>query len=97
MSAPGRKGSFLVFSLGYCISVGAEMQVIFSPLPRIAVVPCDRKWYNEPHNHFALIDNFAFHRKAGDAMPNEYDNEVFFAQYAQMDRSKGGLAAAGEW
>ena len=30
-------------------------------------------------------------------MPNEYDNEVFFAQYARMDRSKGGLAAAGEW
>ena len=30
-------------------------------------------------------------------MPNEYDNEVFFAQYAQMDRSKGGLATAGEW
>lgn len=30
-------------------------------------------------------------------MPNEYDNETFFAQYAQMDRSKGGLAAAGEW
>lgn len=30
-------------------------------------------------------------------MPNEYDNDVFFAQYAQMDRSKGGLAAAGEW
>ena len=30
-------------------------------------------------------------------MPNEYDNEEFFAQYAQMDRSKGGLEAAGEW
>lgn len=30
-------------------------------------------------------------------MPNEYDNEVFFARYAQMDRSKGGLEAAGEW
>ena len=30
-------------------------------------------------------------------MPNEYDNEVLFAQYAQMDRSKGGLEAAGEW
>ena len=30
-------------------------------------------------------------------MPNEYDNEAFFAQYAQMDRSKGGLKAAGEW
>ncbi len=30
-------------------------------------------------------------------MPNEYNNDVFFAQYAQMDRSKGGLAADGEW
>lgn len=30
-------------------------------------------------------------------MPNEYDNEEFFVQYAKMDRSKGGLAAAGEW
>ena len=30
-------------------------------------------------------------------MPNEYDNDVFFTRYAQMDRSKGGLAAAGEW
>ena len=30
-------------------------------------------------------------------MPNEYDNDVFFTQYAQMDRSKGGLTAAGEW
>ena len=30
-------------------------------------------------------------------MENEYDNEVFFAQYAQMERSKGGLKCAGEW
>ena len=30
-------------------------------------------------------------------MPNEYDNDEFFTQYALMDRSKGGLAAAGEW
>ena len=29
-------------------------------------------------------------------MPNEYDNDVFFTRYAQMDRGKGGLAAAGE-
>lgn len=30
-------------------------------------------------------------------MKNEYDNEAFFSQYAQMPRSQGGLAAAGEW
>lgn len=30
-------------------------------------------------------------------MKNEYENEVFFAQYAQMPRSKEGLSAAGEW
>ena len=30
-------------------------------------------------------------------MKNEYENEVFFAQYAQMPRSKEGLTAAGEW
>lgn len=30
-------------------------------------------------------------------MNNEYDNERFFDQYAQMPRSKEGLAAAGEW
>lgn len=35
--------------------------------------------------------------RPGDAMSNEYDNDVFFAQYAQMDRSKGGLVAAGDW
>lgn len=28
---------------------------------------------------------------------NEYDNDHFFSQYAQMDRSRGGLEAAGEW
>ena len=28
---------------------------------------------------------------------NEYDNEAFFAQYAKMPRSQGGLEAAGEW
>lgn len=30
-------------------------------------------------------------------MGNEYDNDVFFAAYAEMDRSKHGLAMAGEW
>ena len=30
-------------------------------------------------------------------MPNKYDNDAFFAQYAQMERSKSGLTAAGEW
>ncbi len=30
-------------------------------------------------------------------MYNEYDNENFFEQYAQMPRSKNGLASAGEW
>lgn len=30
-------------------------------------------------------------------MVNEYDNEAFFAQYARMARSQGGLEAAGEW
>lgn len=30
-------------------------------------------------------------------MINEYDNENFFNQYAQMPRSKEGLSAAGEW
>lgn len=30
-------------------------------------------------------------------MKNEYDNEVFFNEYAKMSRSKEGLAAAGEW
>ena len=28
---------------------------------------------------------------------NIYDNTAFFAAYAAMDRSKGGLEAAGEW
>lgn len=31
------------------------------------------------------------------AMNNEYDNEKFFHQYAQMPRSREGLSAAGEW
>ena len=30
-------------------------------------------------------------------MSNEYDNEVFFTQYAAMSRSREGLSAAGEW
>lgn len=30
-------------------------------------------------------------------MKNIYDNEEFFEQYSQMDRSKKGLAGAGEW
>lgn len=30
-------------------------------------------------------------------MGNEYDNDAFFAAYAEMDRSKHGLAMAGEW
>ena len=30
-------------------------------------------------------------------MSNEYDNDAFFAAYAEMDRSKHGLAMAGEW
>ena len=30
-------------------------------------------------------------------MSNEYDNEVFFTQYAAMSRSRDGLSAAGEW
>lgn len=30
-------------------------------------------------------------------MNNEYDNEVFFQEYAKMDRSRHGLSAAGEW
>lgn len=28
---------------------------------------------------------------------NEYDNEIFFRQYAKMPRSQKGLSAAGEW
>lgn len=28
---------------------------------------------------------------------NKYDNEVFFEKYSQMDRSREGLLAAGEW
>ncbi|MCI8454737.1 MAG: class I SAM-dependent methyltransferase [Lachnospiraceae bacterium] len=30
-------------------------------------------------------------------MKNEYDNEKFFKEYANMSRSKDGLSAAGEW
>ena len=30
-------------------------------------------------------------------MKNEYDNELFFNQYANMSRSRYGLSAAGEW
>ena len=30
-------------------------------------------------------------------MRNEYENETFFQQYAQMSRSREGLSAAGEW
>lgn len=30
-------------------------------------------------------------------MNNEYDNEIFFEEYAKMARSKDGLSAAGEW
>ncbi|GAA6325393.1 class I SAM-dependent methyltransferase [Fusobacterium ulcerans] len=28
---------------------------------------------------------------------NKYDDEIFFEKYSQMDRSKKGLAGAGEW
>ena len=30
-------------------------------------------------------------------MKSEYDNELFFNEYAKMARSQGGLEAAGEW
>lgn len=30
-------------------------------------------------------------------MNNEYDNPMFFEEYAKMSRSKDGLSAAGEW
>lgn len=30
-------------------------------------------------------------------MKNEYDNDIFFEEYAKMPRSKEGLNAAGEW
>lgn len=30
-------------------------------------------------------------------MRSEYDNKIFFAEYAKMPRSKDGLSAAGEW
>lgn len=32
-----------------------------------------------------------------DTVRNEYENEAFFQQYAQMSRSREGLSAAGEW
>ncbi|VEH40069.1 Uncharacterised protein [Fusobacterium varium] len=28
---------------------------------------------------------------------NKYDDKIFFEKYSQMDRSKKGLAGAGEW
>ena len=28
---------------------------------------------------------------------NKYDNQIFFDKYSQMERSKKGLAGAGEW
>lgn len=30
-------------------------------------------------------------------MQSQYDNDIFFAQYAQMSRSRQGLEGAGEW
>ena len=30
-------------------------------------------------------------------MNNEYDNEIFFREYAKMPRSRDGLSSAGEW
>ena len=30
-------------------------------------------------------------------MKSQYDNDIFFAQYAQMSRSRQGLEGAGEW
>ena len=30
-------------------------------------------------------------------MNNEYDNDIFFEEYAKMPRSREGLSAAGEW
>ena len=36
-------------------------------------------------------------RSGGPGMNNEYDNEVFFSEYAKMSRSREGLSAAGEW
>ena len=35
-------------------------------------------------------------KRRGDKV-NEYDNEVFFEKYAQMERSRRGLQGAGEW
>lgn len=33
----------------------------------------------------------------GKMKENKYDDEIFFEKYSQMDRSKKGLAGAGEW
>lgn len=35
--------------------------------------------------------------KGASTVSNEYDNEIFFEEYAKMPRSKGGLSSAGEW
>ena len=51
------------------------------------------------------MEQFIFLQKTNDAsktqrkitMKNEYDNEKFFKQYANMARSQNGLSAAGEW
>ena len=51
------------------------------------------------------MEQFIFLQKTNDAsktqrkitMKNEYDNEKFFKQYANMARSRNGLSAAGEW
>ena len=36
-------------------------------------------------------------RGRGQELENLYDDDAFFAAYAQMDRSKRGLEGAGEW
>lgn len=30
-------------------------------------------------------------------MNNEYENDIFFEEYAKMSRSRDGLKSAGEW
>lgn len=35
--------------------------------------------------------------KGASTVSNEYDNEIFFEEYAKMPRSKNGLSSAGEW
>ena len=42
-----------------------------------------------------LIHNFG--RREREMMENKYDEQEFFEKYAQMERSKKGLAGAGEW